>query len=53
LAWLSTYRGAFIREGIDVDEQIAKSHELAASYRKQAWDLSAAFAKQVLAFHNK
>jgi GMP synthase (glutamine-hydrolysing) len=53
LAWLSTYRGAFIREGIDVDEQIAKSHELAASYRKQAWDLSGAFAKQVLAFHNK
>jgi GMP synthase (glutamine-hydrolysing) len=53
LAWLSTYRGAFIREGIDIDEQIAKSHELAASYRKQAWDLSAAFAKQVLAFHNK
>jgi GMP synthase (glutamine-hydrolysing) len=53
LAWLSTYRGAFIREGIDVDEQIAKSHELAASYRKQAWDLSEAFAKQVLAFHNK
>jgi len=53
LAWLSTYRGAFIREGIDIDEQIAKSHELAASYRKQAWDLSAAFAKQVLDFHNR
>ena len=53
LAWLSTYRGAFIREGIDITEQIAKSHELAASYRKQAWDLSEAFAKQVLAFHDK
>ena len=53
LAWLSTYRGAFIREGIDIDEQIAKSHELAASYRKQAWDLSEAFAKQVLAFHSR
>jgi GMP synthase (glutamine-hydrolysing) len=53
LAWLSTYRGAFMREGIDIDEQIAKSHELAASYRKQAWDLSAAFAKQVLAFHSR
>jgi GMP synthase (glutamine-hydrolysing) len=53
LAWLSTYRGAFIREGIDIDEQIAKSHELAASYRKQAWELSEAFAKQVLAFYAK
>ena len=53
LAWLSTYRGAFIREGIDITEQIAKSHELAASYRKQAWDLSEAFAKQVLAFHSR
>jgi GMP synthase (glutamine-hydrolysing) len=53
LAWLSTYRRAFIREGIDLDEQIAKSHELAASYRKQAWALSEAFAKQVLAFHAK
>jgi GMP synthase (glutamine-hydrolysing) len=51
LAWLSTYRGAFLREGIDIDEQIAKSHELAASYRKQAWALSEAFAKQVLNFH--
>ena len=53
LAWLSTYRGAFISEGIDINEQIAKSHELAASYRKQAWDLSEAFAKQVLAFHSR
>ena len=53
LAWLSTYRRAFLREGIDLDEQIAKSHALAASYRKQAWDLSAAFAKQVLAFHSR
>ena len=53
LAWLSTYRRAFVREGIDIDEQIAKSHELAASYRKQAWDLSAAFAQQVLNFHNR
>jgi GMP synthase (glutamine-hydrolysing) len=53
LAWLSTYRAAFIREGINVDEQVAKSHELAGSYRKQAWDLSAAFAKQVLAFHSR
>ena len=53
LAWLSTYRRAFLREGIDLDAQIAKSHQLAASYRKQAWDLSAAFAKQVLTFHNR
>ena len=53
LAWLSTYRRAFIREGIDLDEQIAKSHELAASYRKQAWALSEAFAKQVLEFAAK
>jgi GMP synthase (glutamine-hydrolysing) len=53
LAWLSTYRGAFLREGIDIDEQIAKSHELAASYRKQAWALSEAFAKQVLIFHSR
>jgi GMP synthase (glutamine-hydrolysing) len=53
LAWLSTYRGAFLREGIDIDEQIAKSHELAASYRKQAWSLSEAFAQQVLNFHTR
>ena len=53
LAWLSTYRGAFLREGIDIDEQVAKSHELAASYRKQAWALSEAFAKQVLNFHSR
>jgi len=53
LAWLSTYRGAFRREGIDIDEQIAKSHELAASYRKQAWALSEAFATQVLNFHSR
>jgi GMP synthase (glutamine-hydrolysing) len=53
LAWLSTYRGAFLREGIDIDEQIAKSHELAAGYRKQAWALSEAFAKQVLNFHTR
>ena len=53
LAWLSTYRRAFIREGIDLDEQIAKSHALAASYRKQAWALSEAFAQQVLAFHKR
>mgnify|MGYP002654481087 FL=1 len=53
LAWLSTYRRAFVREGIDLDAQITKSHELAASYRRQAWALSGAFAKQVLAFHKK
>ena len=53
LAWFSTYRRAFIREGIDLAEQVAKSHELAASYRKQAWELSGAFAKQVLAFHSR
>jgi GMP synthase (glutamine-hydrolysing) len=53
LAWLSTYRGAFLREGIDIDEQIAKSHELAASYRTQAWALSEAFAQQVLNFHSR
>ena len=51
LAWLSTYRRGFLREGIDLDEQIAKSHALAGSYRKQAWNLAEAFAKQVLAFH--
>lgn len=53
LAWLSTYRRAFIREGIDLDEQVAKSHALAASYRKQAWALAEAFARQVLAYHAK
>ncbi|MGV1034658.1 MAG: type 1 glutamine amidotransferase [Microbacteriaceae bacterium] len=51
LTWLSTYRRAFVNQGIDIDEQIAKSHDLAASYRAQAWALSAAFAEQVLAFH--
>lgn len=51
LTWLSTYRRAFVNQGINIDEQIAKSHDLAASYRAQAWALSAAFAEQVLAFH--
>lgn len=48
LAWLSTYRHSFEKQGINPDEHIAKSHELAASYRKQAWDLASAFSAQVL-----
>lgn len=52
LAWLSTYRWAFAKEGIDVASQIEKTHELAATYRKQAWDLADAFAKQVLEHAN-
>lgn len=52
LAWLSTYRHSFEKQGIDPDEHIAKSHELAASYRQQAWDLASAFAEQVLKHHN-
>lgn len=53
LTWLSTYRHAFEKEGIDVASQIEKTHELAAKYRKQAWELSEAFAKQVLANSRK
>lgn len=52
LAWLSTYRRAFEKEGIDVAQQIEKTHELAASYRQQAWDLASAFAQQVMEHSN-
>jgi len=48
LSWLSSYRRSFEKRGINVDEQIKQSHENAKSYRQQAWDLSAAFAEQVL-----
>lgn len=36
LTWLSTYRRAFVAEGIDIDEQINQSHDLAVQYRDQA-----------------
>lgn len=47
LAWLSTYRKYFEREGIDVDEQIEISHEKWLAYRNQAEALATAFAAQV------
>ncbi|MEN9752604.1 MAG: hypothetical protein RL670_295 [Actinomycetota bacterium] len=51
LAWMTSYRRGFANQGIDVDAQIEKSHQLAAKYRQQAWDLASAFAAQVLKFY--
>ncbi|MFM1954011.1 MAG: hypothetical protein RL118_202 [Actinomycetota bacterium] len=47
LAWFSTYRASYERKGVDVDEQIALSHQNWMRYRKQAIDLATAFAAQV------
>ena len=49
LAWFSTYRESYERKGIDVDEQIALSHQNWPRYREQAIALSKAFAEQVKA----
>ena len=53
LAWLTTYRKYFEKEGIDVDEQMRLSHENFLEYRKQAHLTAAAFAEQVKAFASK
>lgn len=53
LAWLTTYRKYFEKEGIDVDEQMRLSHENFLEYRKQAHLTAAAFAEQVKAFAAK
>lgn len=47
LSWFSTYRDSYERKGIDVDEQIALSHQNWMRYRQQAIALSKAFAAQV------
>lgn len=49
LAWFSTYRESYERRGIDVDEQIALSHQNWMRYRQQAIALAKAFAAQVKA----
>jgi GMP synthase (glutamine-hydrolysing) len=53
LAWLTTYRHLFEREGVVIPEQIAKSHELWRSYREQAYRVGAAFAAQVHGFADR
>lgn len=53
LAWLTTYRKYFEKEGIDVEEQMKLSHENFVEYRKQAHLTAAAFAEQVKAFAAK
>ena len=49
LSWFSSYRDSYERRGIDVDEQIALSHQNWMRYRQQAIALSKAFAQQVKA----
>jgi len=53
LAWLSTYRKYFEKEGINVEEQMVLSHENFALYRSQAHQTATAFAQQVTAFSQK
>lgn len=50
LAWLTTYRKYFEKEGIDVEEQMKLSHENFQAYRDQAHQTASAFAEQVKAF---
>lgn len=50
LAWLTTYRKYFEKEGIDVAEQMKLSHENFMEYRRQAHETATAFAVQVNAF---
>lgn len=50
LAWLTTYRKYFEKEGIDVAEQMKLSHEYFQEYRRQAHQTATAFAEQVKAF---
>ena len=53
LAWLTTYRKYFEKEGIDVAEQMRLSHENFLEYRRQAHETASAFAEQVKAFAAK
>lgn len=53
LAWLTTYRKYFEKEGINVDEQMKLSHENFQAYRAQAHRTASAFAEQVKAFAAK
>lgn len=50
LAWLTTYRRAFEKEGVDIEHEVDQSHALWRSYRDQAHRVGAAFAVQVNAF---
>jgi GMP synthase (glutamine-hydrolysing) len=47
LAWLTTYRRTFEKEGVDIEHEIDQSHALWRSYRDQAHRVAAAFAVQV------
>lgn len=53
LAWLTTYRKYFEKEGKDVEEQMKLSHENFLEYRRQAHATATAFAEQVKAFAAK
>lgn len=53
LAWLTTYKQLFEKEGAVISEQIAKSHELWKSYRDQAYRVATAFAAQVHSFADR
>lgn len=53
LAWLTTYKRLFEKEGVVISEQIATSHELWKSYREQAYRVATAFAAQVHGFADR
>lgn len=53
LAWLTSYRSSFVKEGKDVEEQARLSHENFLEYRRRAHDTASAFAEQVKAFAAK
>jgi len=53
LAWLTTYKRLFEKEGVVISEQITKSHELWKSYREQAYRVGTAFASQVHDFADR
>jgi GMP synthase (glutamine-hydrolysing) len=53
LAWLSSYRTYFEKEGIDVAEQMELSHQKWLEYRRKAHATASAFAEQVKLFAQK
>lgn len=53
LAWLSTYRRTFEKEGVDIESEVDKCHVLWRSYRDQAHAVARAFAAQVFAFSER
>lgn len=47
LAWLTSYRKYFEKEGLSIDGQIDESHEKWKAYRDRAYKVGSAFAEQI------